>query len=520
MKKYILIFAIIFNLQIAYSQSNFYNGFNDGYKKGYCQNQGIGCISPTPPIAPIPKIGENINSYQDGYNRGFEEGLNAQKKTNNNTQKGYVGTEAEFVQDGMYSPYKDSNVLNLAMKVAELKSKRLSELYENGVESYNNDNYSDAIYYANEIIKIDETISEAYALKAMSYLYKKELLNSYNNISKAKKLNYSGEDNIKLINKEVQDYLSKQMTNQKLNDVIYFGENTWFESNLTNYFLAMAYYYKDDFKTAKKYFKKFDFEPSKTYLEAIKENKVLPNPFISQNRNKGVFSSKEVLIKYFENVSNLYASKKYKETIELINTEINNLPNDYKYGFERLYCIRGLSNYTLHNYHEAISDFKISLQNSDKINPNIYFLSALAKSEVKDYYGAISDYDKLIEIGENGKGTNYDFATIFNNKAYCLTSLKKYTEALPLVKKALEINKSYWYIWDTKGEIEFNLGNFNQCIVDMSEAIKIKKDANSLYYRGLSYLKLGKKELACKDLTSSGEMGKKDAYYEINKYCK
>ncbi|MDP2161917.1 MAG: hypothetical protein Q8K02_15665, partial [Flavobacterium sp.] len=61
---------------------------------------------------------------------------------------------------------------------------------------------------------------------------------------------------------------------------------------------------------------------------------------------------------------------------------------------------------------------------------------------------------------------------------------------------------------------------FNQCVFDMSEAIKINKDANSLYYRGLSYLKLGKNELACKDLISSGEMGKKDAYYEINKYCK
>lgn len=531
MKKSLLILTLFLSL-LSFAQSNFSNGFSDGYKKGYCHNQGVGCISPIPPISPNPKVNENMNSYQDGYNRGFEEGLNAQKnkQTNseNQTRERFKTSEVEFVEDGIYNPYKDQNTLNLAIKVAELKSKRLSELYEKGIENYNNDNYSDAIYYANEIIKIEPTISQAYALKAMSQLYKGEILNSFNNINKAKKLNYSGEDNVTHINKEVQEYLKNQMAEKNYNNVINFCKNSWYENNLTNYFLAMGYYYNQDYKTAKKYFKKFDFEPSKTYLDAIKENKILPNPFTKQNQKnenvketrKGVFANKEALVKYVENIANLFSLKKYKEVINEVNLEIQNIPTDFKYGFEFLYGMRGSSNYYLGNYYDAINDFKVSIQNSEKTNPNIYYLSALSKSETKDLLGAISDYDKLIEIGVNGKGNLYDLATVYNNKAYALTNMKKYSEAKILVEEALKMNKSYWYIWDTKGEIEYNLGNFNQCIEDMNKAISLKQDSNSLFFRGLSYIKLGKTDLGCKDLKKSGELGKKDAYYEINKYCK
>ena len=52
------------------------------------------------------------------------------------------------------------------------------------------------------------------------------------------------------------------------------------------------------------------------------------------------------------------------------------------------------------------------------------------------------------------------------------------------------------------------------------KAISLKQDSNSLFFRGLSYIKLGKTDLGCKDLKKSGDLGKKDAYYEINKYCK
>ena len=54
--------------------SPYCEGFDEGYKAGYCYRQ-YSCISPITPICPIARIGES--TYGDGYNRGFLAGLNA-----------------------------------------------------------------------------------------------------------------------------------------------------------------------------------------------------------------------------------------------------------------------------------------------------------------------------------------------------------------------------------------------------------------------------------------------------------
>ena len=110
-------------------------------------------------------------------------------------------------------------------------------------------------------------------------------------------------------------------------------------------------------------------------------------------------------------------------------------------------------------------------------------------------------------------------ATMYNNKAYTFVKLKKFNEALPLVNKAIQLNSSKWYIWDTRGEIYFKTGYSKKCIEDMNMAISIKPDANSYFYRGLAKIKMGDAENGCKDLSKSGELGKTEAYSEIKSNC-
>lgn len=102
MKKIITI-IVLFTVNLILAQSNFDRGFSDGYKKGYCQDQG-NCIEPIPPIAPIPNVYESSSSYQDGYNRGFQQGLN-NKKSYNSTQNRtrYQTSEPKFVDNIMYN---------------------------------------------------------------------------------------------------------------------------------------------------------------------------------------------------------------------------------------------------------------------------------------------------------------------------------------------------------------------------------------------------------------------------------
>ncbi|MCB0383536.1 MAG: hypothetical protein KDD05_09660, partial [Psychroserpens sp.] len=87
--KQTFLLSLIFFLSTSFllSQTEFDNGFKDGYKNGHCQDQGIGCIKPIPPIAPIPTVDESSSSYQDGYNRGFQMGMKAQTSKPNSTNR-------------------------------------------------------------------------------------------------------------------------------------------------------------------------------------------------------------------------------------------------------------------------------------------------------------------------------------------------------------------------------------------------------------------------------------------------
>ena len=62
---------------VSFAPSNYCEGFKSGYKDGYCYKK-VGCISPIPPICPVPKINEE-NTYKGGYQRGFRLGLKHQK---------------------------------------------------------------------------------------------------------------------------------------------------------------------------------------------------------------------------------------------------------------------------------------------------------------------------------------------------------------------------------------------------------------------------------------------------------
>lgn len=169
-------------------------------------------------------------------------------------------------------------------------------------------------------------------------------------------------------------------------------------------------------------------------------------------------------------------------------------------------------------YADAVFNYTKHLEN-DRDNTDVLFLRAMCKSELNDKYGAISDLDKIIEFEGKVTPKVYKMSTVYNNKAYCFVGLKQYEVALPLVEKALKLDKSEWYIWDTRGEIYLNLGQLDKSISDFTKAIEIEEHDNSYYLRGLAYLKQGNKIKGCKDLSKAGELGNAKAYEEISKKC-
>jgi hypothetical protein len=169
MKKSISLITMLLISILATSQTNFDKGFEDGYKKGYCQDKG-NCIAPISPIVPVPNLYESSSSYQDGYNRGFQKGLNDQK-TNNSSQNtnSYKTAKGEFVD---FSSEKQS--VNNNVSVSQEEWLNLGELIKQISESLE----FDEIYYEQKIISKEKYL--------FSREYHKELENLVKYINKNK----------------------------------------------------------------------------------------------------------------------------------------------------------------------------------------------------------------------------------------------------------------------------------------------------------------------------------------------
>lgn len=148
----------------AFSQTKFDEGFSAGYKKGYCQDVQ-NCILPIPPIAPIPNVSEKSTSYQDGYNRGFQMGLDAQKQNaSGNSQKGYKTASSDPTIDYMYKPSK------VQLAVAKNKYEIFDRIMEKAQEFYDNTNYTRCIKACNDAMEITKLKSKGcYLLIEKSY---------------------------------------------------------------------------------------------------------------------------------------------------------------------------------------------------------------------------------------------------------------------------------------------------------------------------------------------------------------
>lgn len=81
MRKFALListFCFLFAIYTPIARADaFCDGWQAGYKAGYCYGKGMGCLEPLTPLCPLARLGES--TFQDGYNRGFLAGVNAQR---------------------------------------------------------------------------------------------------------------------------------------------------------------------------------------------------------------------------------------------------------------------------------------------------------------------------------------------------------------------------------------------------------------------------------------------------------
>lgn len=126
MKKLIFYFLLLASYNL-YSQTNYDKGFEAGFKKGYCYDNLSSCIAPIPPIAPIPKITESANNYNDGYNRGFITGQKVKK--NESTSNSVLNTNYKL-KTSSYKPLSYDEILSVPLALQRRYNQNQRYLYE------------------------------------------------------------------------------------------------------------------------------------------------------------------------------------------------------------------------------------------------------------------------------------------------------------------------------------------------------------------------------------------------------
>jgi tetratricopeptide (TPR) repeat protein len=172
------------------------------------------------------------------------------------------------------------------------------------------------------------------------------------------------------------------------------------------------------------------------------------------------------------------------------------------------YNTRGLEKAKAGKFKEAIEDFDKAIQ----LNPTgqIYYNRAYSKSMIKDFRGAIQDYNNTIEL-------EYRLAEAYFERGYCNDQINNTNEAINDYTKAIEINKEYADAYNNRAFTKLKQKDYKAAIKDFDKAIKIKPDFLGAYVnRGFAKKESGDKSGACKDWAKAVDLG----YIEANKFIK
>jgi tetratricopeptide (TPR) repeat protein len=156
-------------------------------------------------------------------------------------------------------------------------------------------------------------------------------------------------------------------------------------------------------------------------------------------------------------------------------------------------------NYTdYRTYTEAVNKFTLALDfkelNSNKIALRlIYILRGIAKNRLKDYRGAILDFDKFISLTpEQTIESEIEGGLKMLAAAYSFRGMSKR-------------NLNYPY---------------QETMIDHNKAIKLNpKDGLNYLRRAITRQKFNLKNEACLDFSKAGELGISEAYEIIRDYC-
>jgi len=130
-----------------------------------------------------------------------------------------------------------------------------------------------------------------------------------------------------------------------------------------------------------------------------------------------------------------------------------------------------------------------------------YFDSALDKDEANDYYGAIADYSKVIELNPN-------YSDAYKNRGNSKDNLKDYYGAIADYTKAIELDPNNSAAYFLKGYSKNSLKDYYGAIADYTKSMELDPNNSDIiyFYRGVSKNSLKDYSGAISDYTKAIEL--------------
>ncbi|MFA6210032.1 MAG: DUF1266 domain-containing protein [Candidatus Obscuribacterales bacterium] len=183
--------------------------------------------------------------------------------------------------------------------------------------------------------------------------------------------------------------------------------------------------------------------------------------------------------------------------LPLINKEIENKPDSAD-----LVAVRAIANYVVGNNEAAEADFK----NAEAMHysTKLFEFNSMRGTNLlllKKFDLAITTLSKALELQPNS-------SVALTNRSSAYLELGKYENALRDSLKAVSLDSNSSAAQGTAGASYFNCAQYQKALSCLNKAIELEpKNFEALQYRGKTYEKLGKKDLAAKDFVAASALG-------------
>ena len=150
----------------------------------------------------------------------------------------------------------------------------------------------------------------------------------------------------------------------------------------------------------------------------------------------------------------------------------------------------------------------------NKESDGFYYNRGIEKYDAGDYYGAISNFSKAIEINPRNPEA-------YNNRGNVKVKLEDYEGAKSDYTKAIRINPryadAYYNRATTKGR---DLRDYYGAISDFNKAIEINpRDVSAYANRGLAKMFIGDMKGACSDWRKASSLGHQKSASRVRSDC-